>query len=102
MSALAWLGGGEADVVLHSLAGQWLDERNGLMYHVSISEGKIDVHTLRASGSQIFTKGLIRWYDGEVLWGSRPNKEFKMVETSKGRVTWCNGCRSKFAWKKLQ
>ena len=69
MSALAWLGGTESDIIFHSLAGQWLDERNGSMYHLTISEGEIDVHTFRSSGRQIFTKGLIRWRDGKVVWG---------------------------------
>ena len=102
MSALAWLGGTESDVIFQSLAGQWVDERNGSMYHLTISEGEIDVHTLRSSGRQIFTKGLIRWRGGKVVWGKYPQREFKMVEASNGRVAWYRGRRSQFVWKKLQ
>ena len=103
MSALDWLGGPEEVVLLQTLVGQWRDERSGSMCILSMAGGQIDVLTIRATGSRIFTKSLIHCHGGDgVVWGRNPQREFKMALASKERVTWVRGRREQFSWRKLQ
>jgi len=96
---LQWLGGAEEDVMaLQALAGHW-HGRDGSLYHLFYSQGKVDVLTCRPNGTVRFTKGLVQAREKSIVWGTMPQGFFLTFE--QGGLTWTRG-RQRFVWSRFR
>ena len=102
--SLRWLGGTEGDLAqargVAALLGQWKG-RDGSIYTLTLGqEGKIDVFTVRPSGGQRFTEGLISISRGAIHWGRGAAGKFCGNLTG-SHISWQRGS-SVFHWCKLE